>query len=57
MTCKLEDLSWIKLWSNGWQGEKEGKMEIQKFEYLENEKSFFDEIKNMFHEGLSFGEK
>ena len=57
MTCKLEDLSWIKLWSNGWQGEKEGKMEIQKFEYLENEKSFFDEIKNMFHEGLWFCEK
>ena len=22
---------------------------IQKFEYLENEKSFFDEIKNIFH--------
>ena len=28
---------------------KEGKKEIQKFEYLENEKSFFDEIKNVFH--------
>ena len=26
-----------------------GKMEIQKFEYCENEKSFFDEIKNFFH--------
>ena len=25
------------------------KMEIQKFEYLENEKSFLDEIKNIFH--------
>ena len=25
--------------------EKEGKMEIQKFEYLENKKSFLDEIK------------
>ena len=24
-------------------------MEIQKFEYLENEKSFLDEIKNIFH--------
>ena len=31
------------------QGEKEGKMEIQKFEYLKNEKSFLDEIKNIFH--------
>ena len=46
---KLEDLSWIKLWSNGWHEEKEGKMEIQKFEYLENKKSFLDEIKDMFH--------
>ena len=27
---------------------KEGK-KLQKFEYLENEKSFFDEIKNTFH--------
>ena len=27
---------------------KKGKMEIQKFEYLENEKSFLDEIKNIF---------
>ena len=25
------------------------KMEIQKFEYLENEKSFLDEIKNIIH--------
>ena len=31
-------------------------MEIQKLEYLENEKSFLDEIKNIF-EGLSFVEK
>ena len=34
---------------------------IQKFEYLENERSFLDEIKNILHsffsEGLSFGEK
>ena len=30
-------------------GKKEGKKEIQKFEYLENEKSFLDEIKNIFH--------
>ena len=29
--------------------EKEGKMEIQKSEYLENEKSFLDETKNIFH--------
>ena len=28
---------------------KEGKTKIQKFEYLENEKSFLDEIKNIFH--------
>ena len=28
---------------------KEGKMETQKFEYLENEKRFLDEIKNIFH--------
>ena len=28
---------------------KEGKTEIQKSEYLENEKSFLDEIKNIFH--------
>ena len=27
---------------------KEGK-KLQKFEYLNNEKSFFDEIKNIFH--------
>ena len=32
---------------------------MQKFEYLENEKSFLDEIKSIFKvfEGLSFGEK
>ena len=29
-------------------GEKEEKMEIQKSKYLENEKSFLDEIKNIF---------
>ena len=28
---------------------KDGKMNIQKFEYLENKKSFLDEIKNIFH--------
>ena len=27
---------------------KEGKKKIQKSEYLENEKSFLDEIKNVF---------
>ena len=39
--------------------EKKGKTNIQKFEYLENEKSFLDEKKNFFivFEGLSFGEK
>ena len=39
--------------------EKEKKMQIQKFEYLKNEKNFLDEIKNIFHSfsGLSFGEK
>ena len=30
-------------------GGKEGKTEIQKSEYLKNEKSFLDEIKNIFH--------
>ena len=30
------------------QGEKEGKTKRQKCEYLENEKSFLDEIKNIF---------
>ena len=37
---------------------KEGK-KSQKFEYLENEKSFLNEIKNIFivFKGLAFGEK
>ena len=30
-------------------GKKEGKMEIQKFEYVEYEKRFLNEIKNIFH--------
>ena len=30
-------------------GKKEGNKKIQKFEYLENEKTFLDEIKNIFH--------
>ena len=46
---KLWDLSSINLYSNGWQGEKKRKMEIQKFEYPENEKSFSDEIKSTLH--------
>ena len=29
--------------------EKEGKVKTQKTEYLKNEKSFLDEIKNIFH--------
>ena len=35
---------------------KEGKA-LQKFEYLENEKSFFDETLLIVLEGLSFSEK
>ena len=44
---------------NGQQVEKEGRTEIQKFEYLENEKSFLDKIKSIFivFEEPSFGEK
>ena len=38
--------SYLASW---WQGKKGEKTKIQKFEYLENEKSFFDEIKNIFH--------
>ena len=47
------------LQSNGRQVEIQGKTEIQKFEYLEREKSFLDEIKAFFmvFEELSFGEK
>ena len=30
-------------------GKKEGKMKIQKFEHLKKEKSFLDEMKNIFH--------
>ena len=33
-------------------------LKLQKFEYLENEKSFLDEIKNIFHSFKGpFGEK
>ena len=35
--------------SNGRQEKKEGEMKIHTFEYLVNEKSFFDEIKNIFY--------
>ena len=31
------------------EGEKKGKMNVQKFEYLENKKNFLDEVKNIFH--------
>ena len=31
-----------------WQEEKERKTEIEKFEYLDNNKNFLDEIKNIF---------
>ena len=37
------------LQSNGRHVEKEGRTEIQKFEYLESEKSLLDEIKSIFH--------
>ena len=46
---ELQDLSSIILWSYGRQVEKKGRAEIQKIEYLENEKSFLDEIKSIFH--------
>ena len=36
--------------------EREGREKLQKLEYVKNEKTFLDEIKNIFH-GLSFGEK
>ena len=36
----------LKQWLTG---VKEGKAEMQKFEYLQNEKSFLVEIENIFH--------
>ena len=36
----------LKQWLTG---KKEVKTKIHKFEYLEKEKSFLDEIKNIFH--------
>ena len=35
--------------SDGRPAEKDGRTEIQKFEYLENEKSILDEIESIFH--------
>ena len=35
------------LFESGKKGKEE--IKIQKFEYLENKKSFLDEIKNIFH--------
>ena len=32
--------------------EKEGKTEMQRFEYVENEKSFLNETKSIFHNYL-----
>ena len=37
-------ITWVSVGNCGKDGEK-----LQKFEYLENEKSFLDEIKNIFH--------
>ena len=42
-------MSLIILQSNGRQVEKEGRTEIEKIEYLENENSFLVEIKSIFH--------
>ena len=43
LTLKVIEMIWPESPDlNGWQGEKEGKLEIQKFEYFENEKSFLD---------------
>ena len=41
---ELLDLSSIILQSNGRHVKKEGRIEIEKFEYLENKKSFLDEL-------------
>ena len=44
-----------KVQKNSESVERNGK-NFKKFEYLENEKSFFDKMKNIFYsEGLSFG--
>ena len=49
---KLQHLSSIILLANGWQAKKEGKTETQKFEYLDNQKSYLDEIKSIFRKYL-----
>ena len=51
MTSKLEDPFSIILESNG-RRKREWKKEIQKYEYLNNEKSFLGEIKSIFHDYL-----
>ena len=45
-------MSSIILESNDQRGNNDGKPEIQKLEYLDNEKSFLDEIKSIFHNYL-----
>ena len=46
-------MSFAYKFNNSEQGKKEGKMKVQKFEYLENEKRFFGKIKNTFHSFVS----
>ena len=64
-TCQLmQAVSWYHKFSasifpfESWKSGKEVE-KLQKYEYLENEKGFLDEVKNIFHsfEGLSFAEK
>ena len=40
------------LLSNDQQGKKEKKTKTQKLEYLENEESFLDKLKHIFHNYL-----
>ena len=42
-------LAYIAKLKKGLGRKKEGKTKIQKLEYLENGKSFLDEIKNIFY--------
>ena len=42
----------LNISNNDREGKKGGKMEIHKFEYLESEKSFLDEVKSIFHDYL-----